>query len=313
MGLAVGALAAAACTQQDSAQNEGESAGLAQGEASVAQAENQSAQQDLLARGDYLMNGIVACGNCHSTRDENGEFVQGMELAGNFVIEEPAFRAYAPNITPDEETGIGSWTDEEIIHAVREGIRPDGSVMGPPMGYPFYRGISDNDMRAIVAYLRSVPAVRNEVPASTYNVPLPPNWGPPIESVPEPSKDDPIEYGRYLTHNLGHCTDCHTPLVEGQHDFSRIGAGGNLFPMPFAMPWSALAANITQHPELGLGSWSDEEIKRAITDGVSRDGRELLPFMGFEFYENISDEDLDYIVAYLKTLEPATATPPEDH
>lgn len=267
----------------------------------------------LLARGDYLMSSIVACGNCHSPRDDNGEFVDGMELAGAFVIEEPAFRAYAPNITPDEETGIGAWTDEEIMRAVREGIRPDGSVMGPPMAYPFYRDISDRDMRAIVAYLRSVPPVRNEVPTSTYHVDLPPNWGPPVESVPEPNKDDPVEYGRYLAHTLGHCTDCHTPLVEGQHDFSRIGAGGNLFPKPFVYSWNALAANITQHAELGIGSWTDDEIKRAITDGISRDGRELLPFMAFDFYRNITDEDLDAIVAYLRTLPPATATPPADH
>jgi mono/diheme cytochrome c family protein len=265
----------------------------------------------VLARGEYLMRGIVACGNCHSPRDQNG-FIAGMELAGAFVIEEPAFRAYAPNITPDEETGIGSWTDEEIVRAIREGIRPDGSVMGPPMAYPFYRDISDGDMQAIVAYLRNVPPVRNEVPQSTFNIPMPPNWGPPVDSVPEPSRDDPIEYGMYLTHTLGHCTDCHTPLVEGQHDFSRIGAGGNVFPQPFGFPWSALAANITQHPELGLGNWSDEEIKRAIVDGVSRDGRQLLPFMGFDFYKNITDEDLDMIVAYMRTLPPATAVP-QDH
>src|SRR5690606_26653731 len=177
------------------------------------------------------------------------------------------------------------WTEGAIGRAAAAGIPPAASRMGPPMAYPFYRAVSDRDMQAIIAYIRNVPAVNNEVPASTYDIPLPPNWGPPVEGpVPEPSRDDEIEYGRYLTHTLGHCTDCHTPLVEGQHDFSRIGAGGNLFPMPFGFAWSALAANITQHPQLGIGEWTDEEIKRAITEGVSRDGRQLLPFMGFEFY-----------------------------
>src|SRR5690606_8965005 len=114
-------------------------------------------------------------------------------------------------------------------------------------------------------------------------------------------------------HNLGHCTDCHTPLVEGQHDFSRIGAGGNVFPMPFGYEWSALAANITQHPELGIGSWTDDEIKRAITESISRDSRQLLPFMAFQFYKNITDEDLNAIVVYLRTLPPATAEPPAEH
>jgi mono/diheme cytochrome c family protein len=264
---------------------------------------------DLLARGTYLMQGIVACGNCHSPRDANGEFIPGMELAGGFVIEEPIFRAYAPNITPDVETGIGSWTDEEIVRAVREGVRPDGSVMGPPMAFPFYRDISDLDMQAIVAYMRNVPAVRNEVPDSTFNIPLPPNWGPPVESVPHPSRANVVAYGEYLAHTLGHCTDCHTPLVDGAHDFSRIGAGGNVFPQPFGMPWAALAPNITQHPDLGLGNWTDEEIKLAITDGISRDGRTLLPFMGFDFYANIAEDDLDAIIAYLRTLPPSEATP----
>jgi mono/diheme cytochrome c family protein len=120
-------------------------------------------------------------------------------------------------------------------------------------------------------------------------------------------KTDLVAYGRYVTHNLGHCTQCHTPLVNGQEDFSRTGAGMNLFPKPFGYEWSALAANITP---AALGAWTDDEIKRAIVYGISRDGRQLLPFMGFSFYEKISDEDLDAIVAYLRTLPPTTATPP---
>ena len=84
----------------------------------------------------------------------------------------------------------------------------------------------------------------------------------------------------------------------------------NLFPKPFGYTWTALAANITSHPTLGLGNWTDDEIKRAIVYGISRDGRNLLPFMGFSFYRNISDEDLDAIVAYVRSLPPAEATPP---
>jgi mono/diheme cytochrome c family protein len=275
-------------------------------------AQAQGTSDALLERGRYLMRGIVGCGNCHSSRTPDGELIEGMELAGNFVITEPGFSAYAPNITPDMRTGIGSWTDEEIIRAVREGVRPDGRVLGPPMSFVFYRNISDNDMRAIVAYLRSVPAVEHEVPASTYDIPLPPNWGPPVGSVPDVPRDDKVVYGGYLTNALGHCTDCHTPLVNGQHDFSRRGAGGNVFHNPFGYEFSALAANITQHPTMGIGEWTDEEIKRAITQGISRDGRELLPFMAFSFYKNISNEDLDAIVAYLRTLPPAVAFPPQE-
>ncbi len=270
-----------------------------------------TAEQDLLGRGEYLVEGIVGCGNCHNGRDENGEFVPGLEYAGNFVIAEPGFTAYAPNITPDMETGVGSWTDEQLETAIRRGIRPDGRVLGPPMAFAYYHDISTNDMRAIIAYLRSRPAVSREVPVSTYNIPLPPDWGPPLTApIPDVPKTDQVAYGRYVAHNLGHCTQCHTPLVQGQEDFSRTGAGMNLFPQPFGYDWAALAANITQHPTLGIGAWTDDEIKRAIVFGISRDGRQLLPFMGFSFYERISDEDLNAIVAYLKTLPPAVATPP---
>jgi mono/diheme cytochrome c family protein len=266
---------------------------------------------DLLGRGEYLVEGIVGCGNCHHGRDETGEFVEGQEYAGNFVIAEEGFTAYAPNITPDPETGIGEWTDEEIERAIREGISRDGRVMGPPMAFAYYHDISSADMDAIIAYLRSVPAVRREVPASTYEIPLPPAWGEPVtEPIADIPRSDTVAYGRYLSHTLGHCTQCHTPLVNGQEDFSRIGAGGNIYPMPFGYPWAAVSANITQHETQGIGAWTDDEIKRAIVYGISRDGRTLLPFMGFSFYELISDEDLDAIVAYVKTLPPATAVPP---
>lgn len=265
-----------------------------------------TAEEDLLGRGEYLVEGIVGCGNCHHGRDEDGNFVEGMEYAGNFVITEPLFSAYAPNITPDPETGIGEWTDEELERAIREGIRPDGSVMGPPMAFAYYREISSADMDAIIAYLRSVPAVSNEVPASTYEPPLPPpNWGPPVEEpIEAPPRGNTVEYGRYVSHALGHCTQCHTPLVEGVEDFSRTNAGGSVFPQPFGYDWSAIAANITPHETAGIGAWTDDEIKRAIVYGISRDGRELLPFMGFSFYENISDEDLDAIVTYLRSVPP---------
>jgi mono/diheme cytochrome c family protein len=268
-----------------------------------------TAAEDLVGRGEYLVNTIAACGNCHDARDENGNFIPGMEFAGNFVIQEELFRAYAPNITPDRETGIGDWTDEEIERAIREGIARDGHVMGPPMAFSYFAGISSEDMDAIIAYIRQVPAVHNEVPRSTVNPPLPPpNWGPPIEEpIPTPPRGNTVEYGHYLAHTLGHCTQCHTPLVDGVEDFSRTGAGGNAYPMPFGFPWTAISANITSDPVAGLGEWSDDEIKRAITMGISRDGRQLLPLMAFGFYAGISDEDLDAIVTYLRSLPPATA------
>jgi mono/diheme cytochrome c family protein len=180
------------------------------------------------------------------------------------------------------------------------------------MAFSLYRRISDSDIRAMVAYLQSVPAVENEVPRTTFRIPLPPSWGPLLGVVPDVPRDDIVAYGEYLLGPLGHCTECHTPLVQGQFDWSRIGAGGNTFHNPLGMNFSAVSSNITQHPERGLGNWTDDEIKRAIRDGIRRNGEELLPFMGFSFYKNISDEDLDAMVAYMRTIPPSMPPPPVD-
>ena len=255
--------------------------------------------ETLLERGTYLMNGIVACGNCHTPQTENGPR-PGKELAGQLVLETEAFTAYAPNITPDKETGIGSWSDEEIITAIREGRRPDGTIIGPPMPFELYRDISDRDARAIVAYLRSVPAVKSSLPKSTYSFPLPPSYGPEVASVAEPAKDDPVAYGRYLVEALGHCTACHSPLVNGVPDLEhQRGAGGQPIPGPWGI---AVSANITPHED-GIGEYTDEEIKRAIT-GILPDGGEIGPPMAVRYYRNISDQDLDAMVAFLRTLPP---------
>jgi len=256
----------------------------------------------LVARGDYLVNGIVACGNCHTPRNADATAVEHMRLAGTFVIQEPEFRAYAPNITQDRETGIGAWSDEEIIRAIREGVRPDGRILGPPMPFPSYRNMSDSDVRAIVAYLRTVTPVRNSVLPSVYNIPLPESWGPPLGAVPEVPRNDVLAYGAYLGNALGHCMECHTPMVDGAFDFSRTGAGGFLLNKPLGLQLAAVAANITPHRTQGIGDWTDGEIKTAITQGISRDGRKLAPIMAFPYYQNMSDEDLDALIVYLRSI-----------
>lgn len=270
------------------------------------------AQEDtLLERGTYLVQGIVACGNCHTPKNADGSPVAGMELAGNFTIEEPGFTAYAANITPDKETGIGTWSDDEIVHAIREGIRPDGSIIGPPMPSLFYRDISDRDARAIVAYLRTVPAVKNEIQKSEYNIPLPPAWGPPVGEVPEISKNDASAYANYVTNTLGHCMECHTPMTEtGQLMMERMGEGGRVFSGIFGVDLTTVSSNVTSHELAGIGAWSDAEIGRAIRTGIGRDGRELAHAMAFDYYENISDEDLSAIVTFLRSLKPLPASPP---
>ena len=188
-----------------------------------------SADETLLERGTYLMEGIAACGNCHTPKNSDASDIDGMAYAGSFVIESPVFKAYAPNITMDIETGIGSWSDEEIIRSIRDGIRPDGTLIGPPMPSPVYALMSDQDVKAIVAYLRTVKPVKNVVPKTEFKITLPTSYGPPIVTVPEVSKDDPVAYGAYLTYTLGHCFDCHTPIEDGKYNFDRIGESGRVF------------------------------------------------------------------------------------
>src|SRR5690606_26170038 len=166
------------------------------------------------------------------------------------------------------------WTDEQIARAIREGVRPDGSLIGPPMPFQLYRKISDRDVEAIVAYLRTVAPVRHEVPPSQYEIALPRSYGPPVDHVPEVSRKSKIAYGGYLAGPLGHCIECHTPMgASGQRDWSKLGGGG----AEFHGPWgTSVAPNITSDPKAGIGSWTDAQIKRAITEGISADGRKLM-------------------------------------
>jgi mono/diheme cytochrome c family protein len=252
-----------------------------------------------LERGTYLMHSIVACGNCHTPKGPQGD-VPGMELAGGVVFQEDVFTSVAPNITPDPETGIGKWTDAQIIAAIREGRRPDGTIIGPPMPIALYRDMADDDVKAIVVYLRSVKPIANKVAKSQYKIPLPPSYGPPVTSVTAVARADKAAYGKYLTGPLGHCVECHsTPGANGAPDFVNHTGGGG---MHFNGPWGvSYAPNITP---AALGKYSDDDIKKAITKGLRPDGSRLMPPMAYGYYANIVPADLDAIVAYLRTLKP---------
>jgi mono/diheme cytochrome c family protein len=261
------------------------------------------AQDKALQRGTYLMNSVVACGNCHVQRGEKGQPLLERGLSGGMVFDEAPFRAVAPNITPDPETGIGKWTAAQLGRAIREGIRPDGSLIGPPMPMEFYRGMSDEDLKAIVAYLQAQPPVKNAVGKSEYRIKLPPSYGPQItKPIAAPSPDNRVKYGAYLAGPLGHCMECHTPRVKGRTDMKRPGAGGN----EFRGPWGVtVSRNVTPHAS-GLKGWSDAEIARAIREGIRKDGTALKPPMAYGWYKNINDADMAAIIAYLRSLKPQT-------
>lgn len=269
--------------------------------------------QTEVERGKYLVESIMGCGNCHTPVGPNGPILDKALSGGPPIGEGNAFTAIPSNITPDPGTGIGKWTDAEIKTAIRQGRRPlnsqNGSTLiGPPMPFGQYRGIADADIDAVVSYLRTVPAVRNAVAKSTYNIPLPPAWGPPIDKpITAPPSSDEVAYGAYLAGPLGHCVECHTPMgPDHRQQFATLrGAGG----MQFNGPWGlSVAKNITSDPEQGLGKWTDTEIERAIRSGIDKDGHALKPPMGYGYYSKISADDMAALIAWLRSL-PAKKTP----
>lgn len=270
-----------------------------------------------LERGRYLVTTIMACGNCHTPRDSEGRPIAGKELSGGGIgFDIPPFAGSSANITPDRETGIGDWTDEDIKRAIVHGERPNkganaGKPLAPIMATNFFKALLPSDLDAIVAYLRSVPAVRNTVAAPVYRFPTKHDAFAEAErGFTEADMKDKVRRGAYLA-TIGHCLECHTPQGErGVMLFdAALGAGGRPFLPSFVkgMPSSwkgAVSRNITPHPDKGIGGWTDAEIKRAITQGIERGGKTLEPPMAFAWYAGIRNEDLDAIVAYLRALPP---------
>jgi mono/diheme cytochrome c family protein len=257
-------------------------------------------------RGAYLVNTVAACGNCHTPKDAAAHAIAAQELSGGVEFDIPPAHVVGPNITPDPETGIGRWTEAQIVTALRDGKRPDGAVIGPPMPIEFYRQLSDEDAAAIAVYLKSIRPIRHAVARTQYRIPLPPSYGPPVAHVDAPPRTDKVAYGRYLAGPVGHCMECHTPFAgPGKLDQNRFGAGGREFPV-FGQPGAmTVSRNITPDTEHGLGSWTDDQIKRAIIAGIRPDGAKLVRTMPFDWYAKIAPDDLDAIVAYLRSLPPA--------
>lgn len=163
-----------------------------------------------------------------------------------------------------------------------------------------YRGLSDNDVKAIVTYLRSVKAVRHAVPKSEYRMPLPPSYGPPVRQVAATPRQDLVAYGRYLAGPAGHCIECHSPPgPQGAPDIeNQLGAGG----FSFFGPWgTSVSTNITP---TALTRYSAADLRKVLTTGVRADGSRLKPPMGTSYYARMSAADLDAVVAYLRALPP---------
>ena len=142
--------------------------------------------------------------------------------------------------------------------------------------------------------------MRNVVAKSQYNMPLPPAYGPAIQHVSAPAPKNKLKYGEYLA-TIGHCMECHTPRDDkGMLHMDKLGAGGQSFKGPWG---ESVSRNLTPHAS-GLKDWTDAQIKTVLHQGVDRDGKGYRPPMGFGFYKNISDADLDALITYLRSLKP---------
>jgi mono/diheme cytochrome c family protein len=262
----------------------------------VAQAQSDS---NLINRGDYLVNGILTCGNCHTPKGPNGD-IMDKAFSGGLSWDEPPFKVTAPNITQHKETGIGKWTDTQIKKLLRTGVMPNGVHVAMIMPTGYYHIMTERDLDAVVAYLHTLKPVKNIVPAPIYKMPqvevvFPGGEKPYTEAMMK----DKVKKGFYLV-TIAHCMECHTPMgPKGREFATKLGTGGFKFPGPWGV---SVSRNITSSKTKGIGAWTDAEIKRAITQGISKDGSHLKPPMGFHYYARLTPDDLDAVVAYLRTV-----------
>jgi mono/diheme cytochrome c family protein len=260
--------------------------------------------QSRLMRGKYLVDGVARCFGCHSDADwskPGAPPMAGREGAGHIWSDQDLPWLVAPNITPDKETGAGNWSDDTLARAIREGIGHDGRALIPMMPYQSYREMSDEDLASVIVYLRTVPAVRNQLPTTKPPFPLNflnQNVPQPVSSVPAPDQSTPVKRGSYLI-KMAACADCHTPQENGQPIPGMEFAGGFLLHEPKG---DLVSANITPAPS-GIGYYNGTTFIQALRMGKVG-ARPLRSSMPWYFYGRIADDDLESMFAYLQTLKP---------
>jgi mono/diheme cytochrome c family protein len=258
-----------------------------------------------LTRGRYLVTGLAGCEMCHTPKDwktHGAPNLPALELAGQLLaMPDLPGAMVASNLTPDPETGALNWSDDEISRAIREGIAHDGRAIFPVMPYGAYRTISDEDLAAIVVYVRSIAAVRNPLPPTRVDFPVKYL----IRAVPQPitspvggpgAQASPAERGRYLV-KIG--CGCHTPVDrKGPIQGLEYGGGEHL-----KGPWGEVtSANITPDAS-GIEYYDEARFIAVMRTGYVK-ARELSSIMPFGEFVNLSDDDLKAIFAYLRTLPP---------
>jgi mono/diheme cytochrome c family protein len=260
---------------------------------------------DPLAKGRYLA--VAAdCEACHTAE-------HGTPFAGGRPFETEFGTIYAPNITPDAETGIGSWSDAEFVRAMHEGVSKDGTRLYPAFPYASYTYLTDEDVLAIKAYLFSLPAVKHTGPETDLRWPYNQRWLMAIwgqlynpQQRFEPVADQSQEWNRgaYLAEALGHCGECHTPRTALQAlDNRRKFTGG------VAEGWRAY--NLTSDEDSGIGTWSAGDLEQYLKTGHLEDRGSAFGPMAQAVhlsFQKLTPSDVTSIVTYVRTI-PAIATP----
>jgi mono/diheme cytochrome c family protein len=256
-----------------------------------------------IARGKYVFGATGGCG-CHTVP-------KGPVNAGGRRYDGPFGTVYATNITPDRQTGIGTWTDEQIITAIRLGRRPNGERLLPVHPFTVFNGMAEEDLRALTAFLRTVPPVDRPNQPKKITVPLfesvfLPAWlaaFAPRETPPPKAPTSGPARGEYLVRAVGHCGECHTPrTMTMAPDTSRFLAGTPKGPEDQAIP------NITPDRDTGLGRWSVEEIADYLGSGNKPDGDVAGGLMAeviegtLAGYKDMTRADLLAIAQYLKSV-----------
>ena len=261
--------------------------------------------REQIARGKYVFGAAAGCG-CHTVAKQPLN-------AGGRKYDGPFGTVYSSNITPDPTTGIGKWTDEQIITATRSGRRPNGERLIPVHPYTVFNGMAEQDLKDVVAYLRSVPPINRATPAKKISVPMfesvfLPAWlatFAAIESPPKSAATSGVARGEYLTRAVSHCGECHTPRTMTMAvDNTRFLAGNQ----KGKGPEGSAVPNITPDRETGLGSWTEEQITDYLGTGNKPDGDVAGGLMmeviegSSAGYKDLTKADRQAIAKYLKTI-----------
>lgn len=280
----------------------------------------------LQARGQYLVNVVIGCSDCHTPRTAQGAPDLTKYLAGNadFVTVPGVGSLPSRNLTNDA-TGLKNRSDDEIKDMFLNGKRPissaDGGAGTEPLNsiMPYYvlHNMTDEDANAIVAFLRTVPAVKNELPrrSAAFDVAKPANFlDPNVIPLPlatYPERESALR-GRYLAAESGLCIECHTKHLDitatnnDALDTTKLFAGGEDYSSLFAatLKIHPVSANLTSDATTGLASWTVADIGKALHDGLDKQGMGICPPMPWQAYAHLTDQDAKDIANYIKSLPP---------